>query len=98
MYINRDEEILKREDYKEEFKEALFGAIEAVIDHKIGLSAHQLIMSYFNDTEGETTLERAVKTIEKYSQKEFPPLEERSRKLKASLNRLAHAAAEWDKD
>lgn len=89
---------MKREDYKEEFKEALFGAIEAVIDHKIGLSAHQLIMSYFNDIEGETTLDRAVKTIEKYSQKEFPPLEERSRKLKASLNRLAHAAAEWDKD
>ena len=89
---------MKKEDSKEEFKEALFGAIEAVIEHKIGLSAHQLIMSYFNDTEGETTLERAVKTIEKYSQKDFPPLEERSRKLKASLNRLAHAAAEWDKD
>jgi hypothetical protein len=89
---------LKRDDYKEEFKEALFGAIEAVIEHKIGLSAHQLIMSYFNDIEGDTTLERAVKTIEKYSQKEFPPLEERSRKLKASLNRLAHAAEQWDKD
>jgi hypothetical protein len=89
---------LSRDDYKEEFKDALFGAIEAVIEHNIGLSAHQLIMSYFNDTEGDTTLERAVKTIEKYSQKEFPPLEERSRKLKASLNRLAHAAEQWDRE
>lgn len=84
------------DDYKEEFKEALFGAIEAVIDHNIGLSAHQLIMSYFNDIEGDSTLDRAVQTIEKYSQKELPPLEERSKRLKASLNRLAHAAEQWD--
>lgn len=87
---------MNRDDYKEEFKEALYGAIEAVIEHQIGLSAHQLIMSYFNDMDGDSTLERAVKTIEKYSQKEFPPLEERSRRLKASLNRLAHAAGQWD--
>jgi len=98
MYINRYEANLKKDNCKDEFKEALFGAIEAVIEHKLGLSAHQLIMSYFNDIEGETTLDRAVQTIEKYSQKEFPPLEERSKKLKASLNRLAHAAAEWDRE
>ena len=85
-------------NYKEEFKEALFSATEAVIEHKIGLSAHQLIMSYFNDTDGDTTLERAVKTIEKYSQKEFPPIEKRSKKLKASLNRLAFAAEKWDSE
>lgn len=88
---------MSKDDYKEEFKEALFGAIEAVIEHKIGLSAHQLIMSYFNDIDGDTTLERAVETIEKYSQKELPPPEERSKKLKASLNRLAHASEQWDR-
>lgn len=89
---------MSRDEFKEEFREALFDAIEAVIEHKIGLSAHQLIMSYFNDMDGDSTLQRAVKTIEKYSQKDFPPLEERSRKLKASLNRLAHAAEQWDRN
>ena len=88
---------MERDDYKEEFKKALFAAIEDVIEHTVSLSGHQLIMSYFNDTDGDSTLDRAVKTIEKYSQKEFPPPEERSKKLKASLNRLAYAAEQWDR-
>ncbi|PKL17085.1 MAG: hypothetical protein CVV49_12790 [Spirochaetae bacterium HGW-Spirochaetae-5] len=39
---------------KEEFKDALFNAAEALIEHPISISGRSLIMSYFNDEKGET--------------------------------------------
>lgn len=83
---------------KEEFKEALFEAVEALIEYKVSISGRSLIMSYFNDAEGETTLERAVETMKKYSQIDFPPPEKRNKKLKIALNRLAYEASLWDRE
>jgi len=83
---------------KEEFKEAFFGAVENLIEHKLSNPGRELIMSYFNDMDGDTTLERAVKAMEKYIHDEFPAKEVRSKKLKASLNRLAYEAENWDRE
>jgi hypothetical protein len=83
---------------KEEFKDALFNAAEALIEHPISISGRSLIMSYFNDEKGETTLERAIGAMNKYSQIDFPPVEDRNKKLKTALNRLAHEAGLWDRD
>ncbi len=83
---------------KEEFKEALFGAAEALIEHPISISGRSLIMSYFNDEKGETTLDRAIGAMNKYSAIDFPPPEERNKKLKIALNRLAYEAGLWDNE
>ncbi|MCL1865533.1 MAG: hypothetical protein FWF73_06960 [Spirochaetes bacterium] len=83
---------------KEEFKEALFDAVESFIEHKLTLSGKALIMNYFNDEKGDTTLERAVATMLKYAQKDFPPADVRSKRLKAALNRLAYEAKSWDEE
>ena len=83
---------------KEEFKEALFNAIGELIEHRLTPSGKTLIMSYFNDQKGDTTLERAVETMKKYSQKDFPSADERSKKLKLALNRLAYEAEAWDEE
>ena len=83
---------------KDEFKAALFDAVEKLIDYKLSNSGRELVMSYFNDMPGENSLERAVKAMEKYLHDDFPPAEKRSKKLKASLNRLAYEAASWDRE
>lgn len=83
---------------KEEFKDALFHATEVLIEHQITISGRSLIMTYFNDAGGNTTLERAIEAMKKYSQIDFPPVEERNKRLKTALNRLAYEAAEWDKE
>lgn len=83
---------------KEEFKDALFSAAEALIEHPISISGRSLIMSYFNDEKGSSTLERAIGAMKKYSQIDFPPAEERNKKLKAALNRLAYEAGLWDRE
>jgi hypothetical protein len=83
---------------KEEFKAALFNAIEALIEHKLTISGQSLIMSYFNDEHSDTILERAVGTMKRYSQKELPAPDARSKKLKLALNRLAYEAEIWDEE
>jgi len=83
---------------KEEFKQALFDATEALIEHKLTISGKSLIMSYFNDARGDTTLERAVETMNRYSQKDFPSAEQRSKRLKMALNTLAYEAQVWDEE
>lgn len=83
---------------KEEFKSALFDAAEALIEHQISISGRSLIMSYFNDDKGNSTLERAIGSLKKYSQIDFPSPEERNKKLKAALNRLAFEAGLWDRE
>ncbi len=83
---------------KEEFKSALFDAVENLIEHRLSNPGRELIMSYFNDVYGGTSLERAVKAMEKYIHDDFPPVDKRSKKLKASLNRLAHEAELWDRE
>ena len=56
-------------DFKniEEFKDALFDAVENLIEHKLSNPGRELIMSYFNDMDGDSSLERAVKAMEKYT-------------------------------
>ncbi len=83
---------------KEEFKAALFDSVENLIDYKLSNPGRELIMSYFNDIHGDTTLERAVKAMEKYIHDDFPTADKRSKKLKASLNRLAYEAESWDRE
>ena len=83
---------------KEEFKAALFDAVENLIDHKLSNSGRELVMSYFNDADGDNSLERAVKAMERYIHDDFPAPDKRSKKLKASLNRLAHEAESWDSE
>ena len=83
---------------KEQFKEALFNATEALIVHPTSTSGRALIMSFFNDAKGDTTLARAIEAMTRYSGIEFPPAEERNKKLKTALNRLAFEAEEWDKE
>lgn len=83
---------------KEEFKTALFEAVEALIDHKLTNPGRELIMNYFNGINEDTTLERAVKAMEKYVNDDFPPKDKWSKKLKASLNRLAFEAKRWDSE
>ncbi len=83
---------------KEEFKDALFDAVENLIEHKLSNPGRELIMSYFNDMDGDTSLERAVKAMEKYIHDDFPLKDKRSKKLKASLNRLAYEADNWDRE
>jgi len=82
---------------KDEFREALFDATEALIDYKVSTSGRSLIMSFFNDAKYGTTLERAIETMKRYSGIDFPPQEERNKKLKIALNRLAYEADMWDK-
>jgi hypothetical protein len=48
------------------------------------------------ETVGESVLDRAIEAIKKYTQEELPPPELRGKKLKASLNRLAYEAKQWD--
>jgi hypothetical protein len=83
---------------KEEFKEAFFNAVEALIEHPVSISGRSLIMSYFNDARGDTILERAIEAMTRYSGIEFPPAEERNKKLTAALNRLAYEAGQWDRE
>jgi hypothetical protein len=83
---------------KDEFREALFNAVEVLVDHRLSIGGRSIIMSYFNDAAGRTTLERAVAVMEKYSGTDFPPLEERNKKLKTALNRLAYEAERWDRE
>ena len=83
---------------KEEFKDALFDAVENLIEHKLSNPGRELVMSYFNDTDGDTSIERAVKAMERYLHDDFPPADKRSKKLKASLNRLAYEAERWDRE
>ena len=83
---------------KEEFKQALFEAVEAFIEHPLTLSGKALIMNYFNDERADTTLERAVATMLRYAQKDFPESKDRTKKFKAALNRLAYEAKEWDEE
>jgi len=83
---------------KEEFKEALFNATEALIEHRLTISGKSLIMSYFNDAKGDTTLARAVETMNRYSQKDFPSVEQRNKRLKMALNTLAYEAQVWDEE
>lgn len=83
---------------KDEFREALFNAVEALVDHKLSLGGKSIVMSYFNDAAGNTILERAVAVLEKYSGAEFPPVEERNKRLKTALNRLAWEADRWDRE
>lgn len=83
---------------KEEFREALFDATEALIDYNISISGRSLIMTFFNDAKGDTVLERAIESMLKYSQIEFPPAEKRNKKLRTALNRLAYEAARWEKE
>lgn len=81
---------------KEEFKEALFETVEVLIQYQLSPSGKKLVQSYFNDADGESTLDRAIEAIKKYTQDELPPPELRGKKLKASLNRLAYEANRWD--
>jgi len=81
---------------KEEFKEALFETVEVLIQYQLSNSGKKLVQTYFNDADGETTLDRAIGAIKKYTSEELPPPEARGKKLKASLNRLAYEAKQWD--
>lgn len=81
---------------KEEFKEALFETVEVLIQYQLSNSGKKLVQTYFNDADGETTLDRAIAAIKKYTSEELPPPEVRGKKLKASLNRLAFEAKQWD--
>jgi len=83
---------------KEEFKEALFNATEALIDYKVSISGRSLIMTFFNDAKGETVLDRAIEAMKKYSQVDLPPADKRNKKLKNALNRLAFEAGEWERE
>ena len=83
---------------KEEFKQALFEAVEAFIEHPLTISGKSLIMNYFNDERADTTLERAVATMIKYAKKDFPEAKDRNKKFKIALNRLAYEAKEWDEE
>ncbi len=81
---------------KEEFKEALFETVEVLIQYQLSTSGRKLVQSYFNDADGESTLDRAIEAIKKYTCEELPPPEARGKKLKAALNRLAFEAKQWD--
>lgn len=81
---------------KEEFKEALFETVEVLIQYQLSPSGKKLVQSYFNDADGESTLDRAIEAIKKYRSDELPPPELRGKKLKAALNRLAFEAKQWD--
>ncbi len=83
---------------KEEFKEALFEAVEAVIDHKMNLSGREVVLNYYNNSKADSSLACAVEAIEQYTQDDLPPLEKRGKKLKACLNRLAYEAKIWDRE
>jgi len=83
---------------KEEFKSALFDAVENLVQHRLSNPGRELIMSYFNDSDGNSSLERAIKAMERYIHDDFPVKEKRSKKLKASLNRLAYEAEKWDNE
>jgi len=83
---------------KEEFRESLFNATEALIDYKVSIGGRALIMSFFNDAKGEKTLERAIEAMIRYSGMDIPPPEERKKNLKAALNRLAYEASLWDNE
>jgi len=81
---------------KEEFREALFETVEVLIQYQLSPSGRKLVQNYFNNADGESTLDRAVEAIKKYLQDELPPPEARGKKLKAALNRLAFEAKQWD--
>ena len=81
---------------KEEFREALFATVEALIQYQLSNSGRDLIQNYFNNADGESTLDRAVEAIKKYTGDELPPPEIRGKKLKACLNRLALESNRWD--
>ena len=81
---------------KEEFREALFDTVEELIKYQLSSSARELLQSYFNNSKGDSSLEKAVDAIEKYTQDQLPPPEMRGKKLKACLNRLAYEAERWD--
>lgn len=83
---------------KEEFKEAFFEAVEEIIKYQLSNSGKELLQSYFNNAKGDTSLEKAVEAIKKYTQDELPPPELRGKKLKACLNRLAFEAGRWDEE
>ncbi len=80
-----------------EFKKILINATEAFIDHKMTPSGIEVLINYFNDEKCENSLERSVKAMERYAQKDLPSSSEMSKKVKEALNVLAYAAEKWDR-
>ncbi len=88
----------EKEDAKMMFKEALYDTVEYLIKYELSPTAKSLLNHYFNSSHDESTLTRAIESIEKYTQEPIPAKEERSPRLERLLNQLARRAARWDSE
>ena len=86
---------MNQEDPKVEFKEVMYTVTEYIIEHSVSGSAQKLINNYFNTSRGDTTLDRAIEAIERYTQENIYEVKQ-SPKLKKYLDDLAYWAKKWD--
>ncbi|MBN1531299.1 MAG: hypothetical protein JXA20_01420 [Spirochaetes bacterium] len=85
-----------KEDHKVLFKNALYDVVECLIKYEVSHTAKTLINHYFNMSESEETLSRAIEAIEKYTQEQIPTPENRTPRLSRLLDELAFRAKRWD--
>jgi hypothetical protein len=86
----------EKQDERERFRRAIFDLIEHLTRHRLSARSKDLILHYFNDSRGESSLQRALETIEKYYPESLPPENERPPKLQELLDALRRAAHAWD--
>lgn len=81
---------------KAEFKESIFNVTEYLVKTELSDTARKLLVHYFNDSSGNTSLDRAVNAITRYIQDDIPASEDRSPLLNELLNDLAYEAKIFD--
>ena len=88
----------KIEDLRFELRSAVFNVVEYLIKYELSPTAEELILYYFNESHGDTSVECAHEAIEKYVGEPMPKMEDRASKLTSLIDRMEHFAQMWDEE
>jgi tRNA-dihydrouridine synthase len=83
---------------KQSFRKAIFNIVEYFTKYQLSDQAKKLILHYFNEMRHDSSYQRAISSIEKYTQQEIPPYDEAADIMKFMLNKLSEEADSWDKE
>jgi len=82
---------------RESFRRALFNTVEYITEQTLRNSSKVLLLSHFNSIAGETSKEKALRTVMHYTGERFRNIGENpDRQLKNLLYRLMLEAEAWD--
>ena len=84
---------------RETFRRALFDAVEYITEQTLRTSSKVLLLNHFNSIAGETSKEKALRTVMHYTSVDLSNIEQnRDRQLKNLLYRLMLEAEAWDRE